>query len=714
MCRKQTSMNNEQPTPIVDSLLEEWLRGLSPRTLTTKQVREKIYSAERLAELESALHQASSELATQPSRRSASDYRRRRKHLSVGKLALAIAACLMMAFGVWAWKNSDELRSGASFAIGDSVNGNKMNAELAGPSALEAVLPQPTVPLNEPIAAAPKKPTSERQKLSLDKVPFNVSSEPAVATNKKATPSKVPPLSDSELVAAIDDHVQRWWKSNNIQPASSVDAQSWLSRATLRLVGRAPNDAEKDRFAKKSNRETQLAWLRETVDSAEFSRLWGKRLAAYYLGETVAQPNQLPDRHKDFVQWCQQELKRGPSLDAIAKSILIFEGNAKTADASTFSPSRFWWHELGSSNDQSVADFVDSRLLGRSGACERCHDGKKIPGANQEMYWGLAAVLHGIEVNGSKNDEKTSGVFYRRSEQPLFFERGDSTVVAAVPKLPNGQNLGPLVGDQATINANARKNLRSLTDWIVKSNEFAESQSNLVWEIIFGQPLVGSDWRESEVGFHDRQGLRNLLGDQLKAHAFDLKTLVVAVAASQAFSRQGIDQDGSWYANASELELQAHRTRQLLYATYPTNIDRSLRSLDRLAQWTETNNFSETATTSVLGNVAPPPNPGRAMTNANSKNAKGPARASLLEKVSKMPKGQIQYLIQSQTLPKSMSQEIDRLLKTNLSWAELVEHVYFMTGFFKPTAAEIDESNRILKVSGDRRQALFRIAAARM
>jgi Protein of unknown function (DUF1553) len=243
---------------------------------------------------------------------------------------------------------------------------------------------------------------------------------------------------------------------------------------------------------------------------------------------------------------------------------------------------------------------------------------------------------------------------------------------------------------------------------LISSDDFAKKQVDFAWEILFGQPLLGRWADSSDVGQAQREALTDYLGQQLIAHDYDLAKLVTWLAKSQAFQRKSADLDLAWYANAGEADLRtaSHRIRML--GVFPATRDQNLRLMSRIENLTQAFVPKALEQNGVLANPLLPNNPGKAI--ASQPLTKGITQ----NRTKQLTAQQVEYLTRVYTLPQTMELQLDRLLKSKLTWHQMVEHAFLMTGFEKPNPVEIATADRILDWTRDRRQTLRRILAARL
>jgi hypothetical protein len=710
-------MKNEEPTPIVDAFLEEWLANRRPRGLTVEGLSRREYSPMRLAELDEAVKLARADGQPRRVLRSAEEYRRGRSSSWVWPTTLAaLAASVALAFGLrhfWLPSTTTPLASVESAkAAAQPIAG-----EVDRPRLPKLQLPEnlPALSSEQIAEGGPTGAVSEDRKgLSLKAAPFP-DRDQAVERPRQSQEAALPPrLVSREIVEVIDQQLKDWWTRHQVAPAATVDREEWMQRVTRRLFNRPPSDDEKKRLGKMDGTTERLQWLETLVEQKDFARAWGSRLAAFYL-DVPMERRSYTEQVRLLNAWVQRELRASNyRVDEIARELLVLDPGPLQSEEG-FSPSRFWWGAWKSSGKYAAADFIDHRLLGRRGACERCHDGSKVEDADRGFYWGLASIAHGVQsITNAEPRRELVQLEYRSHPAPVFYEREDASMAAVPTALPNGRAIPKPSGSPSQIAAQSRENLQAFVDWLVASDEFAQSQAGMTWHALFGQAL------QTEVGFEDRElheerkDLVRFLSQQLRAYQFDVRPLVVAILASEAFARDQIDHDGAWYAAATREDIAKYRARQRMFAVFPRSADATFRSLDKLAVWTETQAPFAGKPAGVLAQPLPPGNPGKLLANGSSSKKAGTAsKSSLTESLTKLPKEQVQYLIQLQTVPPTLEQEVDRLLKSALTWPELVEHVFYMTGSVGPSRAELIDAERILAATRDRRQALLRILAAR-
>ncbi len=698
---------NDEPSAI-DGLLDEWLGQSRPSVVTPQLLEKKTFSPERMAELDAALIAAQKDmLARRIQPRSAASYRKRHRHYSgLFMLATMAASLLAIAGGWFAYSYRDKLQlidnqPLAKMDLPPSTDANSPNEQKTA-----ALQPAAETIVKSTQVAKTKAPETDpsRESLPSNTLPFEKSKTKPKLAELPKTVAKVPKRSETEIVKSIDDHLQGLWAKYQVQPSAPVSDAEWIARATKQLLNRQPTESERERFVKKDSQSARSEWLADTLINSEMARHWGRQLAAFYQGEPIGLSRDLDETRREFVKWCQGELLQSNSLNALAYKVVVLD-TTPSVTPTDFSASRFWWRKMRSTGQHAAVDVLESRLLGGVGSCSRCHDSGTVETAHQSTYWNLVAIAQGVSMAQSA-DGSIGMASYRSVEEPLFYEREDASMVAAVPAIPNGKFLEGLSGDSAQVRSIARRNLKEFGQWLVTSDEFAQGQVDFAWQLVFGQPLLGRWPGTTEDGQAEREALARALGQQLIAHDFDLSTLVTWLAKSQGFQRKSADLDVHWYLSAGDTDLRNANRRTQMLAVFPATRDQNLRVMSRVVQLTESVVPKAVEKNGVLANPLLPTNPSKAIARQPLNNASTQAK--------RLTPQQIEYLARVYALPSSMESQLDRILKSKLTWHQMVEHAFLMTGFEPPNANELAAADHILDWTRDRRQTLHRILAARL
>lgn len=698
-------MNDNQP--IVDALLDEWLGKKTPNRISASDLGMRRIDPERAAELEQALQSATNDLRNRSLASSASLYRKPKTNTPVFRVLAALAACWVVGASIWTIINRDHL--GLPKLVAPTTTVAKDDSSRKLEIGTESSASVASLDDRSPILTNPGntvKPKADREALPLDSLPFNKKdavAEKTIPRNKTA--DRTTKLDEQDVIKAIDRGMQQVWINHDAKPAAPIDGAAWIERATQKLLSRPANQQEKDVFAKKDNLSLRLESLHQIVESSEFSQVWARRLAAFYLDVEFSSMRDPSPERKAFVQWIRSEINQTHRLDSVVKNIVLAKGIGRSNGE--VAPSTYWWTEVGMRNTTAPAEVIASKFLGTRASCSRCHDASTVANSDQVRFWGVAAITQGIEISQTGLTSKPETRF-RKEDAPLFYERDDATMVAALPSLPNGQTLKAQRGSPSELATITKQNLASLSNWMLQSDDLAKSHVDFVWKSILGQPLIGNYPLDDAEGARERRELADVLGQQLRSNDYDLRKLVTWIAASQVFGLESIRPGSDWYLTATNKDLALYQQRQRLFASFPVSQEPAFRSIDNLASWFDSSKVIANESGGILANLLPPTLPA----GKSAKSVGGNSTPS--SQMTKYTEAQVQYLVNAQLLPNAVQEEVDRMIKSKLAWNVLVDHAFYMTGTSLPSQVDRDAAQRILDMSRDNRLAISRIIAARL
>ena len=347
--------------------------------------------------------------------------------------------------------------------------------------------------------------------------------------------SGVPDLSN-----AIDRSLEaRWKKDLKGDPAPVCGDAEFLRRLSLDLRGRPAGVAEIRAFLASESDSKRLAKIDEYIASAEFARLWSRRLASVLFYDYDRIPiypgknfNDKTTRRltADFLAALQDRVAKDTPLPLILAELLEAEGRTDKNPMVLYKLSM--WN-----GDQHVFEFADrisKSWLGISVSCARCHD-HPFDKWTQEDFYGLAG-------------------FFTKQKLKLFDNGGgqsmgdycDEVELTEDPKAQeltnpeSGGQLKPtfLFGGQA---GSAAKRMPTLAGFLAspKHNQLSRNMVNRVWEWLMGRALVHPTYDFNQ---RNKASIPELL-EKLTADfstektRYSLKKLVRAVCASKGYQR---------------------------------------------------------------------------------------------------------------------------------------------------------------------------------
>jgi Protein of unknown function (DUF1553)/Protein of unknown function (DUF1549)/Bacterial Ig-like domain (group 2) len=298
-----------------------------------------------------------------------------------------------------------------------------------------------------------------------------------------------------------------------IPPSQQCDDATFLRRATLDLVGRLPNDAERNRFWNASA-ETRRAQLVEDLlahsDYADyFANKWTSLLKNRREDTNDLAPNFA------FHAWVRDNLQAGTPYDQMVKSLLAATGTIMT------NPAVAWYKRVKDPKEQ--LEDISQLFLGVRLQCAQCHH-HPFERWSQDDYYSLAACF-------SRVGRKPTGV---QNEDMIFHQRGK----AEARNVRSGQMLAPraLGFELGTIDPSEDPRLK-LADWMRSPENpfFARALVNRYWKHFFQMGLIEPEDDIRDTNPPSNPELLAALERQFIDSQFDLRQLVRTLVLSQAY-----------------------------------------------------------------------------------------------------------------------------------------------------------------------------------
>jgi len=154
--------------------------------------------------------------------------------------------------------------------------------------------------------------------------------------------------------------------------------------------------------------------------------------------------------------------------------------------------------------------------------CAQCHD-HPFNHYSREQFWQLAAFFSGLAPQGARQPRGVAGFDPTRKEIKIM---GTERVVEA--KFPDGKK--PVFKEGADVRL-------ILADWITAPDNpyFAKAAVNYVWAQFFGLGIIDPVDEPSDENPPSHPELLDELARQFVLNKYDLKYLIKAITASQAY-----------------------------------------------------------------------------------------------------------------------------------------------------------------------------------
>jgi hypothetical protein len=244
-----------------------------------------------------------------------------------------------------------------------------------------------------------------------------------------------------------------------------------------------------------------------------FADYWAERLARAFVG-TEDGPF-LVFRRRRFVSWLSDELLRGRPYDQVVRALIADEGLWTDQPATNFVTVTYD-KEAKRPDAERLAARVSRAFLGARLDCAQCHDHPFQPWKRRD-FQGLAAFFGQVNsgLTGIRDGTGDYQVTNRKTNTP-------ETIAPGVPFLPE---LLPRDGSRRG----------QLARWVTdpRNPNLARATVNRAWALLFGRPLV--EPVDDLAGAGDPPRVLELLADDFVAHGYDLRRLIAAIAATEAF-----------------------------------------------------------------------------------------------------------------------------------------------------------------------------------
>lgn len=345
--------------------------------------------------------------------------------------------------------------------------------------------------------------------------------DPILAADKQHPPR--------EVAVAIDEHINRFLTSAELEPSPLSDDVEFLRRVFLDLTGRVPTAAQAAEFLDGDDRDKRAKLIDSLLATAvfgdQFGRTWRDWVCPPELPSAENAGIQPHQQARDFGKWLGAKFATDEPWDKITRDILTVKGEIKN------NPQVIFFGLVGQ-GDKTTADgsarAAASLFMGVQLQCARCHDDPYRDWSQQE-HWSLAAFF-GRSQGNFKKIEVGKGPSKKPGEISIpdsAFRNAGTTVPATF-----------LDGERFEVRGD--DDLREpFVDWLVaKDNRyFARSFVNRVWFYLFSRGVVNpiDDFRDLNPPSHP--GLLKMLTSEFITSGYNVKHLFRCVCNSQAYQR---------------------------------------------------------------------------------------------------------------------------------------------------------------------------------
>jgi hypothetical protein len=334
-------------------------------------------------------------------------------------------------------------------------------------------------------------------------------------------------LDGKALAGRIDYWLGARQAAQGAKAAPIADDAEFIRRVYLDLAGCVPSVIDARDFIDDRRTDKRLIWVDMLLDgrkpnrkadafTSHFTNVWRAWLLSRVDTERAAALG--PDTEK----WLQTRLKDNLPYDRVVRQLITEtpvgqgDNNLPARRRRRFrngvQPSLF--DEINENKPENLAGTTSRLFLGIKLECAQCHNDRSGGNWSQSEFWSFAAFFAG--QRNQPDDQRTITI------------PGKNTVVRA--RFLEGTEPAFKPGD------NARA---IVADWLVSptNSYFARAGVNRIWSYFFGIGLIDPVDEQGDHNLPSHPELLDELARQFTDHGYDLKYLVRAIVASQAYQR---------------------------------------------------------------------------------------------------------------------------------------------------------------------------------
>jgi hypothetical protein len=333
-------------------------------------------------------------------------------------------------------------------------------------------------------------------------------------------------LDANALAGRIDYWLGVRLAATGLDAAPIADDAEFIRRVYLDLSGCVPPVIDARDFVDDSRPDKRQIWIEMLLDSrkptgkpdaftAHFTNVWRAWLLSRVDTERTAVLG--PETEK----WLRNHLKDDLPYDRLVRQLITEPPTVQPDNRPARMRRRVRGGEVPSLFDQineskpeNLAGTTSRLFLGIKLECAQCHNDRSGGNWTQTAFWSFAAFF--ADQGNQANGQRTIAIPEKNEMVPARFLQG------AEPTFKPGDNSRQI-----------------MADWLVSPTNafFARATVNRIWAYFFGIGLINP---VDEIGDHNLPSHPELLDElarQFTDHHFELKYLIRAIVASQAYQR---------------------------------------------------------------------------------------------------------------------------------------------------------------------------------
>ncbi|QDU78811.1 Bacterial Ig-like domain (group 2) [Polystyrenella longa] len=314
----------------------------------------------------------------------------------------------------------------------------------------------------------------------------------------------------------IDGLVWKNLKELKLLPSEQAPDHTFLRRAYLDVIGRAPTAAETRAFLTDSSSDKRILLIDHLLEQPEYAEFWSSKWA------DLLRPNPYRVGIKavlNYDNFIRESFRENKPYDQFVRELVTAQGSTFRNGAVTLFRDR--------RTPDEVTTMVGQLFLGIRLDCARCHHHPfEIWG--QDDFYSFAAYFARVKYKGTGLSPPISG-----SEEMIY--NGPSGEVKH-PLTNEVLPPRPLFGEAPEITEDLDRR-ESLAIWMTaKENPFfSQVMANRVWADLMGRGMVEpvDDLRGTNPAVN--QELLTALGEDFAAHDFNIKQLIRRICTSYVY-----------------------------------------------------------------------------------------------------------------------------------------------------------------------------------
>jgi uncharacterized protein DUF1549/uncharacterized protein DUF1553 len=324
------------------------------------------------------------------------------------------------------------------------------------------------------------------------------------------------------LAATIDDRLAAAW-GPDVQPAPLADDAEFFRRVHLDLAGRIPPITKAEDFLSDNRPDKRRLWvdliLGADANDPTYREAYVNHFTNVWRAWLLAQTNQQAQFQQPALDaWLRQRLAANVGYDQLVRELLTQPVGGNQAPGRATGGSAGAFYQANENKPENLAGSTARLFLGVKLECAQCHD-HPFDRWTRTQFWQLAAFFTDVTPAGRQGQARPRG--------EIKVPGRDAVVRARFLDGKEPQWQGE-TGTRPTLAA-----------WMTAAENpfFARAAVNRLWAYFFGVDLAGPANGSEHKAYASHRELLDELARQFAAHQYDLKFLIRAITASQAYQR---------------------------------------------------------------------------------------------------------------------------------------------------------------------------------